>query len=67
MKRISRLPVQHPAAPHCPTCKKDLPTLDGLSVDLPRVEEKILQLVVIARIQCACGAIWDLHKKTIVP
>lgn len=62
MKKVSRLPVQHPQAPHCPTCEAPLPNLDGLYVMMP-VTPAVDVLALTLLVRCKCGEEWCLTKK----
>ena len=58
---VTRLPVQHKNAPHCPKCKRDVPTFDNLLMqsfgDIPL---PILAITIHTR--CTCGMLLDLRK-----
>lgn len=61
--KVTRLPVQHRNAPHCPTCKASLPAFDGLSLNLSASSLGDSKLTAVTlHVTCKCGAQWDLKK-----
>jgi len=59
----TRLPVQHPDAPHCASCKANLPTFDDIALVLPPEDGyELLGSTIFLHIRCKCGARWDLKK-----
>lgn len=67
MAETTRLPVQHRGAPHCPRCKKDLPTYDDLTMMLPVAgdgEPTIVRVSVHMHVVCSCGLELELVKET---
>jgi hypothetical protein len=58
---VTRLPVQHRRAPHCPSCKAPLPTFDGMSLTLMG-ETDVELLAITFHVRCKCGSVWDLKK-----
>jgi len=54
----TRLPVQHPDAPHC---KRNLPTFDDIALVLPAGDDgyELLGSTIFLHIRCKCGARWD--------
>jgi hypothetical protein len=60
---VTRLPVQHPKAPHCPQCKGPMPTFDGMSITYGAQEVPVEILAVTMLVRCTCGAEWALTKK----
>lgn len=64
MSDVERLPVQHPRAPHCPNCKADLPTFDGMQMIMPNGDWVGFKLLsVVLNVECACGSRWALKKE----
>lgn len=65
MGETTRLPVQHRRAPHCPTCKADLPTYDDLVIILPAIGDgPVMEKVVVSiHVVCACGTRLVLQKE----
>jgi hypothetical protein len=62
---ITRLPVQHPHAPHCANCKAPLPNFDNANFIMPPFSgdlDQVKLLAVTFHIQCKCGAEWNLKK-----
>lgn len=62
MPKITRLPVQHPQAPHCAACKAPMPNFNDVSLVMSPGEGWDL-LSITFHIQCKCGAKWNLQKK----
>lgn len=60
--RATRLPVQHPQAPHCAKCKAPLPNLNSTSLSMAFEEGDFDVLGFTLHIRCKCGATWDLQK-----
>lgn len=58
---VTRLPVQHPHAPHCASCNGPLPSFDNANL-IVMGDTDIKLLAVTFHIQCKCGAQWDLKK-----
>lgn len=58
----TRLPVQHPRRPHCAKCKADLPTFDGVTMNLMDSDPTFELLAATFHVRCKCGAVWDLKK-----
>lgn len=61
---VTRLPVQHPRAPHCTGCGAALPTFDGARVSVPLGCSSVDLVSVTYHMRCGCGLEWDV-KKTI--
>jgi hypothetical protein len=60
---IERLPTQHKLHPHCPACKKDLPTFDHVCMTMnPNELRGGTLLGVTYHVQCSCGNRCDLRK-----
>jgi hypothetical protein len=60
---VTRLPVQHPRAPHCAACKASLPTFDNINlVMIGGATDEFQLLAITFHIKCKCGAAWDLKK-----
>ncbi len=67
MRKLTRLPTQHKHRPHCAACGADLPTFDGVSVNLsPEVLQGCHLVGIVWRIRCACGSVWMLEKTVTV-
>jgi hypothetical protein len=60
---VTRLPVQHPHAPHCAQCKEPLPTFDNISLSLMGEDDGTRLMAITFHIRCRCGALWDLSKE----
>ena len=58
---VTRIPVQHKEAPHCEVCEIPLPTFDGVMMTMCPIMPATL-LSVTYKIQCICGAVWNLEK-----
>jgi hypothetical protein len=58
---MTRLPVQHPNAPHCPKCKRDLPNLNDVTMIMPG-DVTCEIFATTFHIRCQCGALWNLYK-----
>ena len=55
---VTRLPVQHPKAPHCEACGASVPPFE---LTLFPVADWTLMAVTF-HVRCPCGAPWDLRK-----
>jgi hypothetical protein len=63
MSTVIRLPVQHRQAPHCASCKAELPNLNGLIVTLGFDDVGDYEVLgMTMHIRCKCGKEWDLRK-----
>lgn len=63
MSGVTRIPVQHPQAPHCAKCKAPLPNLNSLCVTLGLEPGEFEVVSMTIRIRCKCGAEWNLTKQ----
>jgi hypothetical protein len=64
-KKVTRLPIQHPTHPHCPSCGVELPNFENAQVLIGPDELKGSTLVGIGfHIRCQCGVEWVLAKTT---
>jgi hypothetical protein len=63
MSTVRRLPVQHPQAPHCPTCEAPLPNLNSMSLVMGPEAGTFEIRAITLLIQCKCGAEWNLTKR----
>jgi len=62
-EKVTRLPVQHPNAPHCANCKGPLPNFNFANFTLFAGEaDGVTLMAVTFHIRCKCGAPWDLRK-----
>lgn len=64
MRKVTRLPVQHPQAPFCATCEKPLPNLNGIfmSVAFDAIPSHVTIEGMTLHVRCECGSPWDLKK-----
>jgi hypothetical protein len=65
MSTIHRLPVQHPKAPHCPSCGKDLPTFNSAALDLDASDIEgfeLAQIRITFLVRCGCEQLFELTK-----
>ena len=62
MTDTRRLPVQHPNAPHCPTCDRPLPNLNSALLTLGAEAGDFTILGYTLHIRCVCGSPWDILK-----
>jgi hypothetical protein len=63
MKPPTRLPVQHPRAPHCEVCDAPLPSFDGVLITMPFPKSDDCVVTGITfHIRCKCGTEWNLTK-----
>jgi hypothetical protein len=62
--KVTRLPVQHPQAPHCPTCGRDIPNFNRVFMSIAFVELAGLEIVGFTiHVKCTCGQPLDLRKE----
>jgi hypothetical protein len=54
MSNVVRFPGQHREKPHCTNCEREVPTLTGLEVTVPKGFPEILNIGI--EIVCECGA-----------
>lgn len=65
VKKLTRLPVQHPQAPHCAACDAPLPNFNNTQFVMGMYPTDAFELEAVTfHIQCKCGAKWDIKKKT---
>jgi hypothetical protein len=62
MNKVIRLPTQHKNYPHCPSCSRDITSLDDLQMILAESSTKTKVLAVTVEVQCECGQILGLRK-----
>jgi hypothetical protein len=62
MPEPTRLPVQHPQAPHCTVCKSPLPNFNSLMVTMGSEAGDFEVIGMTIHIRCKCGTGWDLLK-----
>ena len=63
MGDVERIPTQHKRFPHCATCKAELPNFESMFMTVSPDEMRGATLLRITyRVECVCGAEWDLTK-----